>query len=73
MCFPSAPTTPPPVNPKAERLANEAQAASDANAEIAAGRKRRAAQSTMATGAAGVDVSAPTTSTLAYGKQTLGG
>ncbi len=73
MCLPSAPSAPPPVDPTAERLANEAKAASDANAEIAATRKRRAAQSTLATGAAGVDVSAPTTSTLAYGKQTLGG
>lgn len=73
MCLPSAPSMPAPVDPKAERMATEAQAASDANAEIAASRKRRQAQSVMATGAAGVDVSAPTTSTLAYGKQTLGG
>ena len=75
MCLPSpsAPAMPPAPDPKAERMATEAQAASDANAEIAATRKRRQAQSVMATGAAGVDVSAPTTSTLAYGKQTLGG
>lgn len=73
MCLPSAPSMPAPVDPKIERMETEARAASDANAEIAATRKRRAAQSTLATGAAGVDVSAPTTSTLAYGKQTLGG
>jgi len=73
MCLPSAPAMPAPVDPKAERLAAETQAQQDANAEIAATRKRRSQQSVMATGAAGVDMSAPTTSTLAYGKQTLGG
>jgi hypothetical protein len=75
MCLPSpsAPAMPPAVDPNAERLAAEARAAQDANTEIASTRRRRAQQSVMATGAAGVDIAAPTTSTLAYGKQTLGG
>lgn len=73
MCLPSSPSMPAPVDPAAERMASEARAASDANADVAAARKRRQAQSVLTTGAAGVDVSAPTTSTLAYGKQTLGG
>jgi hypothetical protein len=46
---------PPPTDPKAERMATETQAASDANAEIAANRQRRRQQSTLATGAAGVN------------------
>lgn len=57
---------------EAERLAADNEAQNTANQETAAARRRKRANSLLATGAQGVTDSATTTSVLATGKNTLG-
>lgn len=66
------PSLPPQTDPKEERLKNEAEATTNANAKVAADRRKRQQQSLLATGAAGATGTPATSTVLAQGKQKLG-
>lgn len=63
----------PAPDPAIERQRVEAEAATAANAKSAEARRAKRNQSLLASGAAGVTNTAPTSSVLAMGKDKLGG
>lgn len=69
----SKPDLPPARDPKAERLAIEAEATRSANAKTADMRRSRKSQSLLASGAQGSTGQVSTSSVLAQGKDRLGG
>lgn len=67
------PSLPPAADPAAERLKAESDATAAANAKAADARRAKREQSLLASGAAGLNNTATTSSVLAQGKDKLGG